>query len=106
MQLWYDPLTMELKAVYFDRYSGSVWGAAGYLPITYDIIQSFPREFHPGAIIDISGAEPVVVTHAPPPLVSPNRARILELRGELARDPVPPFSDTKLLELLRLQLKE
>ena len=99
MEIWHDPVTKEVKAVYSDRYTGRVWSDAGWVAFQNDT-RRVPRDLKPGAIADFTGAEPVVVTPAPPPVPTADELRIAELKVKLADDTI---TERELIELLRLE---
>ena len=99
MELWYDPGTMELKAVYSTTYSGTVWQDAGYARLE-TAGRRVPRDFNPGAIVDVSGPSPVIITPAPLAPPDPRQVRIGELTAKLADDTI---TDAELKEMLRLE---
>lgn len=70
MEVWYDPSTMEVKAIYTHGYRGTVWADAGYLQAS---IPNRMRGVVPGAIIDWDGVTMTLVTSAPSPTPPPPR---------------------------------
>ena len=99
MEVWYDALTKEVKAVYSDRYTGRAWADAGWLPFRNDT-RRVPRDLNPGAIADFSGSEPVVTVPALPKPPDPKRVRIGELEVKIGDDSIT-FDEMK--ELNRLE---
>ena len=99
MELWYNPTTLELKAIYSHSYTGSVWQNAGYVSIEVDGIQ-LPRAFAPGAILSITNGVVTIAVPAPPP--PPNLK--LQRRGELlSRLETDVITTAEIKELLRLE---
>ena len=99
MEIWHDPVTKEVKAVYSDRYSGRAWVDAGWVTFRNDTTR-VPRDLNPGAIADFTGPEPVVTTPAPPRVPTSDELRIAELQVKLADDTI---TERELIELLRLE---
>lgn len=100
MEIWVDPVTNQIKAVYFDRYTGVRWGDAGYIAVQTSDKRVLPG-FEIGAIVDISGPVPIVTLPPPTPVVVPNpgTVRLGELSSILKmRD----LSIPELSEYLRL----
>ena len=99
MEVWYDPATMEVKAVYSDRYTGRVWTDAGWVTFQNDT-RRVPRDLGQGAIADFTGPEPIVIT--PTPIIPPpvTDLRLQELYMKLAGDNI---TDAEIRELLRLE---
>jgi hypothetical protein len=98
MEIWFDPVTKELKAVYSTPYTGTVWQAQGYVSMTLPGRQ-VPSAFQPGAILDITGT-PRVITPAPLPTPSMSQIRVGELQQKLSDDTI---TDAEIRELLRLE---
>lgn len=80
MQVWYDPGTNEIKAVYSGQYSGATWAGLGYQ--VFESPGLLGRDLEPGAIIAIDGAGNLsVVTPAPVPTLPVKRDFKAELRA-------------------------
>ena len=99
MEIWYNLVTLEVKAVYSDRYTGSVWQDAGWVNFENDTVL-VPRDLMPGAIANFDGSEPIVTTPAPVPIPDPREVRI---KGLIAKLKVDTITDVELRELWRLE---
>lgn len=99
MEIWYDPNTLEIKAVYSHQYQGSAWQSQGLLKVEMEGAR-VPRDFAPGAIINISGPNPVITSLAPPPVPDARQVRVAELTSKLGNDSI---NDDELRELLKLE---
>ncbi len=101
MQVWHDITTMEVKAVYSDKYNGTSWADQGF--VLYERDGPLDRRFMPGAIISIVGDVIELVTPEPPPVIPPPTAdelRLAELHVKLGDDTI---NDRELTEMLRLE---
>jgi hypothetical protein len=99
MEIWYDSTTKEIKAVYSDKYNGNIWQNSGYISKEY-IGSKVPRDFFPGAIVDIDNINPAIFIPAPIPIPDSKYLRLTELSIKLSDDTIT-FDEFK--ELNRLE---
>ena len=103
MEVWFDPATNEVKAVYSHRYSGTVWQAAGWQNREFPGLE-VPRDLIPGARVDLSGLVPVVTVSAPPPPLDPQAVRRETARQRLIAADVQAVLDPNARAILNALL--
>lgn len=102
MQIWYEPTTMEVKAVYTHVHNGDFWQSKGYL-LYEEPGAPLDRRFMPGAIISIVDDVIDLVTPEPPfvpPPPTDDELRLAELRAKLGRKETLTGDETS--ELMRI----